>query len=132
MKSSIKFLGLAALAMVFAVACNNNKAAEAEDTTACDTTIDMVMDTTIEAEAIDSTTVEPETTVPTKKVVKKEQVKPVTTSDAKSNIKADAKDVASKMKEGEGKEVKAVSTENTTMRKDPRANAKNMKEGKKQ
>lgn len=99
MKKSIKFLGLAALAMVFAVACNNNKAAEEDTTACCDTTIDMVVDSTIEAEAVDTTTVAEETPAPAKKAVKKEEPKNSISADAtKGQIKPNPKDV--KLTEG--------------------------------
>lgn len=104
MKKSIKLLGLAAFAMVFTVACNNNKAAE-EDTTACDTTIDMVLDTTIEAEAVDTTAVVAETPVAKKTTAKKEEAAPKNVAPKATLGKTNAKEVASELKVSEEKAV---------------------------
>ncbi|MBR0170274.1 MAG: hypothetical protein IJQ14_05460 [Bacteroidales bacterium] len=101
---NIKFLGLAALAMVFTVACNNNKAAE-EDTTVCDTTIDMVLDTTIEAEAVDTTAVVAEAPVAKKTTAKKEEAAPKNVTKKATLTKTDAKEVASELKATEEKSV---------------------------
>lgn len=103
MKKTVKFLGLATLAMVFAVACNNNKAAE-EDTICCEDTTLEVVDTTIEAEAIDTVTVAEEAPV-VKKVATKKAEQPKTVQKA-SVGKPDAKEVASELKKSETNEVK--------------------------
>ena len=112
MKMNVKFLGLAVAASLTLCACNQGNQTE-EDTMAQDTMA-------TECEAVDTLLAEEDTTVavaaapaPQKEEVKKEEdtkktsVKKTATINPKNNGKADAKEVAGQLKEGEGNSVEA-------------------------
>ena len=107
MKKFAKLLGVAALATLTLVACKNQPAEEPVDT------MMEAIDTTVESEAIDTTVVAEVVEQPAaKKVAKKaeEPQKAVNAKAATKDVKPNAKDVASDLKEVENngsKEVKA-------------------------
>lgn len=121
MKNIVKFLSVAVIASLTLVACKNNKTEEATDTMT-DTMMEAI-DTTIEEEVLDTTTVAEIVEQPVKKATAKKAEEPkntVSTKDVAKSMKADAKSVASDLKEAENNGTVQVKTEQNMGKKNAR------------